>query len=519
MNENKIKLIHHFLENSASIYPDKVAFIHDDVRETYETMNFKANNLAAWLIEHGVEKGNRIVMLFENCLEYVISYYGILKAGAVAVPFNSELKPDSLRPLLEDIEADIIITSSRFERLLKATGLEPHSLKALIISRSKLNWSESSIHTVDFESIICDKDSNSPEHDIDTNDLASIIYTSGSTGTPKGVMLSHKNIVANTKSICEYLKLTEKDIQMVVLPFFYVMGKSLLNTHFHAGGTIVVNNKFAYPATVIQQMIDEKVTGFSGVPSTYAYLLHRSPFAARIGELTRLRYCSQAGGHMAKQVKKELRELLPQTVDIYIMYGATEASARLSYLEPARLIDKIDSIGKAIPGVVLNIVDQNGQNVEDGQTGELVGKGDNIMRGYWKDNELTSSVLDNNGYHTSDLCYRDTEGYFYLVGRKDDMMKVGGHKINPQEIEDALVETNLVVETAVVGIPDDLLTNRLVAIVVAKGESCTENKLLNALSHIIPKFKLPSQIIFVKFLPKKTSGKIDKIKCTDIVKL
>ena len=153
-----------------------------------------------------------------------------------------------------------------------------------------------------------DSNINNP---IEQSNLASIICTSGSTGKPKGVMLSHANIVSNTHSICQYLELSAQDIQMVVLPFFYVMGKSLLNTHFAVGGTIVINNKFAFPVTVVNQMIDEQVTGFSGVPSTYAHLLHRSPLAKVRDKLASLRYCSKAGGHMSRPIKKELRSVLP----------------------------------------------------------------------------------------------------------------------------------------------------------------------------------------------------------------
>jgi len=280
-NKQEACLIHHFLEQSAKAFPDKTALVHEEVRATYKLINTKANRLAHWLINLGVSKGDRIVIVLENCLEYVVSYYGVLKAGAVAVPLSSDLKPDGLRPLLEELEPEVIISSLRFERLLKATDLAPYKINALLLKNPKQKWSSSPFPVFSWEDIICDDVTANPEIRseiwIDESDLASIIYTSGSTGIPKGVMLSHKNIVSNTHSICRYLNLTDKDIQMAVLPFFYVMGKSLLNTHFAAGGTTVINNKFAFPATVIKQMVDEKVTGFSGVPSTYAYLLHRSP--------------------------------------------------------------------------------------------------------------------------------------------------------------------------------------------------------------------------------------------------
>ncbi|MES0447133.1 MAG: AMP-binding protein, partial [Desulfobacterales bacterium] len=361
------------------------------------------------------------------------------------------------------------------------------------------------------------KDSLNPDVLINKAALASIIYTSGSTGIPKGVMLSHRNIVSNVHSICQYLYLTEKDIQMVVLPFFYVMGKSLLNTHIAVGGTVVINNKFAFPASVIKQMADEQVTGFSGVPSTYAYLLHRSPLASYRDSLDSLRYCSQAGGHMSRKLKEELRQVLPKHTKIYIMYGATEASARLTYMEPDRLEAKLDSIGKPISGVTLRVLDEKGKEVPIGQTGELVASGSNIMQGYWKDKKATAKVLDENGYHTGDLGYQDKEGFFYVTGRKDNLLKVGGHRINPQEIEDALMETELVIESAVLGIPDELLGYRLVAIVTPKSEDCSADQILSACSEKLPRFKLPGEVNLVRALPKSTSGKINRRKCLTLI--
>ena len=199
------------------------------------------------------------------------------------------------------------------------------------------------------------------------------------------------------------------------------------------------------------------------------------------------------------------------------MYGATEASARLTYLDPERFKEKIGSIGKAIPGVSLRVLDLNGREVSRGQTGELVGSGANIMLGYWKDAEATAKALDQNGYHTGDLGYQDEEGFFYVIGRKDNLLKVGGHRINPQEIEDALMETGLVTETIVLGITDDLLGHKLIAIVVSKNGDCPANQILSECAQRLPKYKLPSQIKLVRALPKSTNGKIDQTKCLDIV--
>jgi acyl-CoA synthetase (AMP-forming)/AMP-acid ligase II len=507
-------LIHHFLEQSANSFPDKTALIHENTRASYATINARANRLASWLINNGIKTGDRVVIILENSLEYVISYYGTLKAGAVAVPLSSDIKPGGLKPLLDELEPTILISSARFERLLKAVDLYQFKVKYLILREARLQWQESKTPLLLWDEIISEGPVENQNLTVEKTDLASIIYTSGSTGKPKGVMLTHNNIVSNTKSICTYLNLTCKDKQMVVLPFFYVMGKSLLNTHFAVGGTVVINNKFAFPATVLKQMEAEQVTGFSGVPSTYTYLLHRSPLADYKDRLGSLRYCTQAGGHMSMQTKKELRKILPEHTEIYIMYGATEASARLAYLEPDKFDKKIDSIGRAIPGVSIKIVDKNGSEVPTGRIGELLAAGDNIMTGYWKD---TTDSLDNNWYHTGDQAYEDEDGYLYITGRKDDMVKVGGHRINTREIEDVLMATGFVLETAVFGLPDKLLGHKLVALVAPRKKENTETQILCECAARLPKYKLPGLIKLVRSIPKKNSGKIDRKKCLELI--
>jgi acyl-CoA synthetase (AMP-forming)/AMP-acid ligase II len=511
-------LIHHFLENSARQFPDKAALIHEKTRATYFQINEYANNLANWLIDHGIIPDDRVAILMENGLEYVIGYYAALKAGAVAVPLSTGLRPDGLKGIIEEITPKCMVAGVKFERVLREAAIPREHCNCFIFHSPKKSLEINGSDVFRLEGIIAGNHSPNPELSIDSEQLASIIYTSGSTGKPKGVMLSHGNIVANTQSICRYLSLTPDDIQMVVLPFFYVMGKSLLNTHVATGGTVVINNKFAFPASVLNQMVTEQVTGFSGVPSTYAFLLHRSPLKAYRDKLNSLRYCSQAGGHMSQRIKTELSNALPDHTDIFIMYGATEASARLTYLAPKDFDSKKGSIGKPIPGVTLKLLGTNGRKIHPGEKGELVAGGPNIMQGYWKKKEATAKILDDDGYHTGDIAYQDNDGFYYVTGRKDNLIKSGGHRINPQEIEDRIMDTGLVVEAAIVGIPDTLLGSKLAAVVEPKDKEITSEDILQKSAQVLPKYKLPGEIIFVRSLPKKASGKIDHEKCLDLAK-
>ena len=509
-------LIHEFLEHSARRYPDKIALISSGQRIAYSRLEQAANALANWFIESGMIKGDRVLILLENGEEYVISYYAALKAGLVAVPLSSETRMDALQNILAAITPKIVIASPKAEKSLHEISDPPSSLIAAIFTNPRFTWLDRSFSTFRFSSIL-DGNNASPLLGIDDSSLASIIFTSGSTGKPKGVMLTHANIVANTNSIIQYLELTELDRQMVVLPFFYVMGKSLLNTHIAVGGSLVINNTFAYPASVLKQMEQEEVTGFSGVPSTYAYLLHRSPLKSYRDKLPSPRYCSQAGGHMARQIKEELLTALPAHTKLYIMYGATEASARLSYVEPERLRDKIDSIGIPIPGVTMKIVDDSGNELTEGETGELIASGANIMTGYWHDPQGTAAVLSAQGYRTGDMGYRDNDGYFHVVGRRDNQLKVGGHRINTQEVEDALIATGLLIEVIVIGVEDHIAGHRLVAVTVPIDAQTSEKDVLGKCIELLPRYKIPSKVVFVRMLPKNSSGKVDVTSCRSLL--
>lgn len=513
------QLIQGLLETSARRFPQKVACVHGNIRATYDEINTRANRFARWMIRSGIKAGDRVVMALENSVDYIIGYYGTLKSGAVFISLPTGIKHDGIRPLLAELEPAALITSGQRADIYDASLIDSTSICYCITTGANTPQKYRRCVLDSWDSI-AGGDSGESDLAVPMADsaLAAIIYTSGSTGKPKGTMLTHRNIVSNTMAICEYLRLTNNDIQMVVLPFSYVMGKSLLNTHVAVGGTVVINNTFLFPATVIKQMIEEKVTGFSGVPSTFAYLLHRSPLAKFRDQLTALRYCSQAGGHMSNQIKQELRRVLPDHTDIYIMYGATEASARLTYLDPLKYVEKMGSIGRAIPGVTMKVIDEKGNEMPPGQAGELVAEGPNIMLGYWKDPEATARVLDKHGYHTGDLGFRDGEGFLYVTGRKDETLKVGGHRINPQEIEDALMATELLMEAVVLGVPDEMLGKKLVACVSARNPSVSKDEILKAVLDKLPRYKLPADVHFIPSLPKNANGKIDRARCLELIR-
>jgi acyl-CoA synthetase (AMP-forming)/AMP-acid ligase II len=510
-------LIHHFLESAARRQPQKTAMVCGQRRHSYQELELQSNRLAAWLSEGGLQPGERVLLVSENGPAYVAGYFGILKAGGVVVPANTESRAHELRRIAGQIEAVAAIGSRRFEKLLYDADLAGCGTRRVGIFGPVLDWKGQALSCHDLDPVASQGNAQPPGTSIRPESLASIIFTSGSTGTPKGVMLSHRNIVANVHAICRYQELSSDDIHMVVLPFFYVMGQSLLNTHFAVGGTVIVNNQFAYPATVVKQMVEEKVTGFSGVPSTYAYLIHRSPIKKVAGSLQALRFCAQAGGHMAMHLKRELRAILPAHTRIFIMYGATEAAARITYLDPAHYDAKIGSIGKAIPGMTVRIVDPQRQPLPAGAEGELVAQGPSIMMGYWRDPDATAAVLDGDGYRTGDLGYQDNEGFIFITGRKDGLIKVSGHRVNPQEIEETLVASNLLLEVAVVSRPDEMAGNLLVAIAAPKEEACRPEDLLRFCTERLPSFKIPSEIRLIKSLPKNSSGKIDKKQCGQIV--
>ena len=465
--------------------PGKVFVSGDHGTLTYAEFEQKLGNLAS-ILSRRYGSGKKILLMADNTPFFIISYLSIIRSGNTA-----------------------ILVETRISRSDLASIHEISSLSAALVQEKYRSYFENAPFDIMNETILQEgNDPLQPPAEIHDDDIAVIIFTSGSTGTKKGVMLSHKNLIANTGSIIEYLGLHETDRICVVLPFFYCYGASLLHTHLRVGGSVVLNQK-PFLSSVINDIDTFRCTGFAGVPSTYQILINKTRFLQHT--FPSLRYFTQAGGQLPDRYIRILAGQFPEK-KVFVMYGATEATARLSYLPPELVLTKMGSIGKGIPGVTLAVINQDMQAVKPSETGEIVAKGDNIMKGYYNDPEGTQAVLRNGWLYTGDLATVDDEGFIYVVGRSKNIIKSGGYRISPNEIEKEILSCEQFRACVVFGIPDDIMGEAVVAVIQAPDSLDQQDLRREILAHCnrkLPSYKVPKKIFFLEDFPLNSSNKLD----------
>ncbi|HVP36015.1 MAG TPA: AMP-binding protein [Terriglobales bacterium] len=510
-------LLNNFLENSAENFSEKIALVCQGQRLTYQQINSSANKLASGLKDSGVERGDRVAIFLENSAESVLSIFGILKADAVFVVINPTTKKDKLAYILNNCRVKALITS--FDKLdpIQEVLQKSTSVNSIILAgkqESEVKTSLPDKRVLYFDEVLSSyPDDPLVNKNIDL-DLASIIYTSGTTGNPKGVMLSHLNMVSAANSITKYLENTSEDVILNVLPLSFDYGLYQVLMGFKIGGRVVLEKSFLYPYVIIDLMLKEKVTGFPGVPTIFAILLQLADLKKQ--NFDSLRYITNTAAALPVAFIKKIRGTFPKA-KLYSMYGLTECK-RVSYLPPEELDTRPNSIGKGMPNEEVYIVNENGQRVEPGETGELVVRGSNVMLGYWELPEETARVLKpgplpwERVLYTGDLFQMDQEGFLYFVGRKDDIIKCRGEKVSPKEIENILYNLEGIVEAAVVGVPDEILGQAIKAFAVLKeGIVLSENDILRYCQKNLEDFMVPKYVEIVETLPKTESGKIRKV--------
>lgn len=474
----------YFFENTSG--KDSLLLVGKE-EATYKQVYNASLNLAIKIREEAGEDQN-IMLLSVNNLFFLIAYLAIIKSGNVCIPLDPAIEQENFNYIKDLTKPSFILLTKDIEKRL---GLQ----------HEKCMFPEA-VYNYNINNIL------KPDSKFDREATAEIIFTSGSTGKPKGVIISHKNLIANTESIVTYLGLTGDDRMLVVLPFYYCYGLSLLHTHLRVGGSMVFNNSFIFLGRVIRDLKEHNCTGFAGVPSHFQILLRKSD-SFRKTDFPALKYVTQAGGKLPPIFIDEFRDSFPG-VKFIVMYGQTEATARLSYLPHQLYEQKKGSMGKGIPGVELKVVDEKGDKIKPGETGEVIAKGDNIMKGYFADEEGTRSALRNGWLYTGDLGTVDDEGYIYLTARKKEIIKVRGKRISPKEIEAVILEINEVIDCIVEGVEDEIEGEMLKATIVVRkdaAELVTKESIIKHCSRHLALYKVPHIIELKQELTISPTGK------------
>jgi len=496
------------LRASARRFPDKTALVAGETRLGYAEFDRLSDRLAAALHARGVARGDRVLVFMDNCWEAAVGIFGALKAGCVFSPINPSTKADKLAYVANNCRATVILTQRKLMPVVDAAMAEAPSLRLAIVAGGGVEADD----TLSFAEAVA-ADGALPANPGISTDLAMLVYTSGSTGRPKGVMMTHANIVAAATSITTYLRNTPDDVILNVLPISFDYGLYQLLMAVKVGATLVLEKSFAFPAAILAKAKAEKATGLPLVPTMAAMILQMKDIAP--GDFPHLRYLTNTAAALPPAHILRLRELFPGT-EVFSMYGLTECK-RCTYLPPAELDRRPDSVGIAIPDTEAYVVRDDGTRTEPGEVGELVIRGAHVMQGYWENPEATDRVLKPGRYpfervlHTGDLFRTDAEGFLYFVSRKDEIIKSRGEKVAPKEVEAVLYALPGVREAAVIGVPDPILGAAIKAVLALEpGLTLSPEEVRRHCARHLEDFMIPRYVEFRATLPKTDSGKISR---------
>lgn len=479
---------------------EDIAVVGTDRRYSYAELRAAASRLVAELAALDLPAGSRVAVLAPNSFFWVAAYLATMQAGHVVVPVSEKLLPEDVRRNLDLVGCAAVLLDRRLWR-----RFDPALGGGVQVLTDELLGDE--IRT-DGAPVPDRQPSRSAAAPGDPDADAALMFTSGTTSRPRAVRVTHRNLRANTESIIDYLGLRADDRVLVILPFFYCYGASLLHTHLRVGGRVVIAGSFAFPEAVLDQLEREECTVLAGVPSSFQLLLRASSFATR--ELPSLRVVQQAGGKLLPVLVEELRAAR-NPAQLFLMYGQTEATARLSYLPPQLLPDKPGSIGRGIPGVELRVLDEDGHPVGPGECGEIYATGENISPGYYADPAGSAAKFTPDGLRTGDVATVDEDGDIFVVDRRDDFIKAWGYRVSSQEVEACAMRIDRVVSAAAIGVPDAEAGEAVTLFVVARpGTTVTPEEVLTHCRVHLAKHMIPGSVSVLDALPLNAHGKIAK---------
>jgi len=517
-------LIQELLKSCAQKYGDRVYASAGDEHLTYRELDRRSDWLALELKKYG--RGLAVGIISKNSLDYLVCHFGIIKSGNMVVAINPLNKEYDLERIIANAGLRVLFTNNSY--LPTVLNLNPK----LLASITCYNFDDDPVphenaagmEIKSFRQVVQGGGVHYNPAEFcsqDENDIAQIIYTSGTKGVPNGVCLTHRNLLANMEQILDRIDINENDNMLVIIPFYYSYGNSLILSHLARGARLTINNNSQLPVFILNDLKEKKCTSIAGVASNFILLLKRSPFKEL--KWPDLRYITFAGEPVADWVISEMRAM---GLDVYVMYGQTEATARISILKPDELDKKPGSVGRPIKGMDLKIVDPEGNVLPPNEYGEVIAAGPNVMKCYWNDPEATVSKIKGSYLHTGDFGMLDEDGYLYISGRMDEMIKIGGERVFPIEIEKALLTHELVAEAGVIGIKEesrvgetfsDYMGQAIYAFVVPK-EGLTIKEIHEFCKKVLPRHKVPARVVFVDALPRTNTGKLKRNLLAELLK-
>ncbi|MDR2838698.1 MAG: acyl-CoA ligase (AMP-forming), exosortase A system-associated [Azonexus sp.] len=501
--------------------PAATALTYGKESLAYGDLQTQVAGFASGLMVLGLQRGERVAIYLEKRFETVVASFGAPAAGGVFVPLNPLLKPEQVGYILRDCNVRVLVTSAERLSLLQETLAACHDLRhVVVLDAGEAPDACGQLNLLRWRDLLAAPPASG--HRVIDTDVVGILYTSGSTGKPKGVVLSHRNMVAGAKSVASYLGNHAGDTLLAALPLSFDAGFSQLTTAFHVGARVVLLN-YLLPRDVIKAIEREKVTGLTAVPPLYIQLTQLS-WPPSVSE--HLRYFANTGGRMPRETLDALRRHLPRSQP-FLMYGLTEAF-RSTYLPPAEVDRRPDSIGKAIPNAEILVLREDGSPCAANEPGELVHRGALVGLGYWNDVEKTAErykplplsapgreaglVLPEMAVFSGDTVRMDDEGFLYFIGRRDEMMKTSGYRVSPTEVEEILYSTGMIGECVAFGVDDDRLGQAIQVIVTPPpGGAVDVAELLGQCRQRMPAYMVPAGIdVRDGPLPRNPNGKIDR---------
>jgi acyl-CoA ligase (AMP-forming) (exosortase A-associated) len=519
-------LIHHFIEQSARIAPDRAALLYKDQSYSYGQLLLHIQAVASGLLASGIEAGERIAVYLPKQPETVFGLFGAAAAGACFVPVNPLLKPPQLAHILPHCNVRVLITSRpRLQSLQEILPQCPDLHTVVLVENTLPDGLEMAGKKVITWDDFTSSDASKPPHRRIDTDMTAILYTSGSTGNPKGVVLSHRNMVAGATSVACYLDNTHEDRILAVLPLSFDAGLSQLTTAFSVGAAVVIMD-YLLPRDVLKALVRHRITGLAAVPPLWNQLKDLD-WPAEAADT--LRYVTNTGGAMPVATTRRLQALLPKT-SIFLMYGLTEAF-RSTYLPPDEIDARPESIGKAIPNADILVINEEGAPCGPDEPGELVHRGALVSLGYWNDPEKTAECFKPSpvqpgeipttemAVFSGDQVVRDHDGYLYFISRKDEMIKTSGYRVSPTEVEETSHSFGGLAQVAALGLPHSALGQAILLLITpAKGDTGGNELEQRVLAHCkaqLPNFMVPARVIATDTLPHNQNGKIDRRTLSD----